>query len=254
MRLGRKAVKQDSRTLRLADYLCRELPAAPVSVDWTKGLTNWGMLLNNQLGDCTIAGAMHATMVWCAAQGLPETLTDALALSYYGKWCGYNPANPASDQGGILLDICKDWKAQGLDNFTLSAFASVDPKNIEHVKQAINLFGGAYIGVALPLSAQDQAEWDVKPRSWICRWLGVPAESPDPTPGSWGGHCVYAVGYDETTVTVITWGGLLKMTWAFWTTYVDECYALLAPIWIGTKGSPQGFNLDQLTVDLGAIA
>ena len=62
-RLGRKCVKTDSRTLRLAKYTA-DLPTPPASSDWTKGITQWGMMLNDTLGDCTIAGLGHALQVW----------------------------------------------------------------------------------------------------------------------------------------------------------------------------------------------
>lgn len=253
VKLGRKAVKHDSRTLRLENYLTPDIPPAPPSANWSCGVSDWGMLDNDRLGDCTIAGAIHAVMVWAKNLNVPVSFTDRTAIQYYSKWCGYNPSNPASDQGGILLDIVNDWKAQTLNNFGLAAFTSVNPQNIEHVKQAINLFGGLYIGVALPLSAQGQSEWDViSTIGWFTRLFSGQAGG-NTDPGSWGGHCVYVVGYDEETVTVITWGGLLKMTWAFWRTYVDECYALLSPTWVGAKGSPLGLNMAQLNDDLQKI-
>lgn len=253
IKLGRKAIKHDSRTLRLENYLDTDLAPAPPAVNWSCGVVDWGMLKNDKLGDCTIAGALHGVMVWAKNLNVPVNFTDAIAVQYYSLWCGYNPSNPDTDQGGILLDIVKDWKAQTLDNFQLSAFASVNPQNIEHVKQAINLFGGLYIGVALPLSAQGQSEWDVvSTLTWFSRLFSGQVKG-NTDPGSWGGHCVYVVGYDAETVTVITWGILLKMTWAFWRTYVDEAYALLSPTWVGTKGSPHGLNMTQLNEDLHKI-
>jgi hypothetical protein len=43
------------------------------------------------------------------------------------------------------------------------------------------------------------------------------------------------------------------MTVAFWNKYCDEAHALLTQDWIGSKGSPGGFNLAQLQTDLKAI-
>jgi len=75
----------------------------------------------------------------------------------------------------------------------------------------------------------------------------------DGAPGSWGGHCVYVPKYDANGFTCITWGGLKRMTNAFWEAYCDEAHALLGADFIGANGSPQGFNLAQLQLDLTAI-
>jgi len=37
--------------------------AATCCRDWTKGITEWGMMMNDTLGDCTIAGVGHAVQV-----------------------------------------------------------------------------------------------------------------------------------------------------------------------------------------------
>jgi hypothetical protein len=43
------------------------------------------------------------------------------------------------------------------------------------------------------------------------------------------------------------------MTTAFWRAYVDEAHALLSPDWLTAKGSPSGFDLQQLQQDLSVI-
>lgn len=241
MKLGRKAIKTDSRTLRLARYMTEALPPAPVSVDWTKGQTNWGMMLNDRLGCCTIAGSAHAIQVWTAELGSEVTLSDNDVLTAYEVWDGYNPNDPSTDQGGIELDVLTDWQKQGFANHKLLAFASINPANLSEVHTAINLFGGVYIGVSLPITAQSQDIWDVT------------SLSGDGEPGSWGGHCVYVPKYDQNGLTCITWGAPKTMTNAFWNAYVDESYALLGADWIGVKGSPLGFDLASLQADLSQI-
>lgn len=241
-KLGRKAIKTDSRTLRLARYLTPALPAPPTAQDWTKGITSWGMMLNDKLGDCTIAGCGHAIQVWNANTGSELTLPDNTIESYYEKWDGYVPGNAASDHGGVELDVLNDWQKQGMAGNTLMAFADPNPANLEEVRQSIALFGGVYIGLSLPLTAQTQGVWDVTPRG------GANAR-----PGSWGGHCVFVPKYDEKTFTCITWGQLKTMTVAFWNKYCDEAHTLLAENWITAKGSPNGFDQAQLQADLEAI-
>jgi hypothetical protein len=241
MKLGRKAVKTDSRTLRLARYLTPDLPAPPPAVDWTKGISDWGMMLNNSLGDCTCAACGHAVQVWSANAYHEITPPDSAVLKAYQDWCGYNPNCPSSDAGGVELDVLTDWKNSSLDSHILLAFASVNHALTTEVQQAIALFGGVYIGVSLPLTAQSQDVWDVV------------SAGDNAVPGSWGGHAVYVCGYDQDSFTCITWGQTKKMTLAFWQAYVDESYALLGLDWINAKSSPSGLNINQLQNDLAAI-
>lgn len=242
MKLGRKAIKRDSRTLRMACYLTSALPAPPVAVDWTKSIKKFGMMKNDVLGDCTIAGCAHAIQVWSANIDSEITLFDSTVESYYEQWDGYNPNDPDSDQGGIELDVLNKWRKLGLAGHDLLAYADPSsPVNLNEVRQAINLFGGVYIGLSLPLTAQSQDVWDVKGGS-------------DARPGSWGGHCVFVPQYDAQSFTCITWGGLKTMTVAFWNKYCDEAHALLGADWINSGGlDPQGFNVAQLNADLAAI-
>jgi len=243
MKLGRKAIKTDSRTLMLANYLTDKLPKPPAKSDWTKGITSWGMMKNDTLSDCTIAGVAHAIQVWTANTGTMQTTPDPTVVSYYEKWDGYNPSDPSTDRGGIELDVLNDWKKNGFAGHTLAAFADPKVSDLVQIRQSISLFGGVYIGLSLPLTAQSQDVWDVVPNG------GAKAKK-----GSWGGHCVYVCKYDAKTFTCITWGQLKPMTTAFWNKYCDEAHTLLSPDWISAKGAPSGFNMAQLMTDLGMIA
>jgi hypothetical protein len=194
MKLGKRPRRHDVRTLQMARYLTAAVQAQPLqppaSVDYTHGITDWGLMLNDQLGCCTIAAIGHAVQAWTAsALGRELTVPDSTILKYYEKWDGYDPANPASDQGGVELDVLNEWRQQGFDGVSLDAYVEIGLSGVRcpmsDVALAIWLFGGAYIGVELPIRAQDQDVWDLSAQ------LG-----PDDEPGSWGGHAVYLVGYD----------------------------------------------------------
>ena len=176
MKLGRKAVKSDSRTLKLSRYVKPTLPPAPPVVDWSKGLTEWGLMLNDKLGDCTIAGAAHAVQVWTMNTGSMVTVPDPVILNYYETWDGYQPGNPATDTGGVEMDVLKNWQKQGFDKHRLLAYTEAAWTNLEEVRQAMHLFGGMYIGLNLPNTAKTQDIWDV-----------VPNGGPESQAGSWGG-------------------------------------------------------------------
>lgn len=242
MKLGRKAIKTDSRTLALGDYLTPSLPPPPPAADWTKGITGWGMMLNDQLGDCTIAGVGHAVQVWTANTVGIATVPDPTIENYYEQWDGYVPGNPNTDSGGIELDVLNDWQKQGFAGHTLLVFADPKVGNLVEIRQSIALFGGVYIGLALPLTAQTQDVWDV-----------VAGGGANTKKGSWGGHCVFVPKYDEHGFTCITWGQPKTMTLAFWKKYCDEAHTLVGQNWFTTQGAPNGFNQDQLLADLKAI-
>jgi hypothetical protein len=242
MKLGRKAVKTDTRTLKLRDYLTATLPPPPPAADWTKGITGWGMMLNDQLGDCTIAACGHAVQVWTANTGTILTVPDSSIEAMYEKWDGYVPGDASTDTGGVELDVLNDWRQQGLDGHTLLAFADPALSSIDEIRHSIALFGGVYIGLALPLTAQNQDVWDV-----------VAGAGANANKNSWGGHCVFVPKYDQNGFTCITWGQLKTMTIAFWNQYCDEAHALLGQDWMSAKGSPQGFDQAQLEADLKAI-
>ena len=241
-KLGRKAIKTDSRTLMLADYLTPSLPPPPPTADWTKGITAWGMMLNDTLGDCTIAGCGHAVQVWTANAGSEVTIPDATIEKFYETWDGYKPGDPSTDNGGVELDVLNDWKKQGFAGHALTAFVDPRPASLTQVRQSIALFGGVYIGLSLPVTAQDQPVWDV-----------TDLADPNAAPGSWGGHCVFVPKYDQKGFTCITWGVPQEMTLAFWFEYCDEAHALLSKDWLGAKGSPSGFNMAQLQADLQRV-
>jgi len=241
-KLGRKAIKTDTRTLMLGNYLTPALPPPPLAADWTKGIASWGMMMNDTLGDCTIAGVGHAVQVWTANTGGIATVPDPTIESYYEKWDGYVAGNPNTDSGGVELDVLTDWRQQGFAGHALIGFADPQPASLVQIQQSIALFGGVYIGLSLPITAQTQDVWDVVPKG------GAKAK-----PGSWGGHCVFVPRYDQNGFTCITWGQLKTMTVAFWKKYCDEAHTLLSQDWFTAMGSPNGFNLDQLQADLNAI-
>jgi hypothetical protein len=165
-KLGRKALVTDSRTLRLARYFSPTLAPPPASVDWTKGITQWGMMLNDTLGDCTIAGVGHAIQVFTANSGSEVTLPDQTILDYYEWWDGYVDGDPSTDNGGIELQVLNKWKKKKFWGHRLNAYADPDVSNLTELQQAINLFGGVYIGLNVPQSVMNTDDdpsvlWDV---------------------------------------------------------------------------------------------
>ena len=241
MKLGKSEPKYDRRTLMLAKYTVA-LPEPPPQVDWSTKLTNLGIMGNDHLGDCTCAAIGHVVQTWTSQASSQVIIPDCEIISLYAKACGYVPGDPTTDQGGIELDVLNYWRKNPVVGHTLNAYCSIKPGDISDIQNGIWLFGGVYVGLALPVSAQRQEVWD----------LGSLAG--DGEPGSWGGHAVAICGFDPTGLTCITWGALKRMSWPFWKTYGDESYALLSQDWIEANGdAPSTFDMDTLIADLANL-
>jgi hypothetical protein len=230
----------------MAHYLQPEaLPQLPASQEWTDKIQTWPMMANDRLGDCTCAAAGHLIEEWTTYSGTGVTLSDSDIIAAYSSITGYNPQTGQNDNGAVELDVLKYWRKTGFSGHKISVFVGLEPGNHDHIKASVYIFGGCYIGLALPISAQTQNVWSVPPGS-----LQGPG-----APGSWGGHAVPVVAYDSLGLTVVTWGALKQMTWGFWDAYCDESYGLLSPDWVNAKKiAANGFNLAQLKADLKAIA
>jgi len=243
VKLGKLPYRHDDRTLRLANYLTPQLPPPPASVDLTHTVATWPMYRNDQLGDCTCAAAGHMVELWSAVTGKQVTPTDSQIVTMYEKVSGYTPGDPSTDNGAVELDVLNWWRKHGLDGYKIDAFALVTPSQNDNVRQALQLFDGVYLGLNLPRTAQAQigSLWEVPPQGPYL----------DGAPGSWGGHAVNVAAYDQTTVTVVTWGKLQAMSWKFFNTYCDEAWALLPANW--KSRAPRGFDFAALEADLAQI-
>jgi len=239
LKLGKLAPRLDRRTLRLSNYLRLDrLPPAPETCVWDAGIADWGMMRNDEVGDCTCAAAGHQIQAWTGENGSPITATDYEIIAAYSAITGYGPDDPNSDNGAVMLDVLNYWRQTGIAGHKITAYASVNLKDAEIVKAALNLFGGLYVGLALPTSAQEQALW-------------TPADGPDGRPGSWGGHAVATVDYDADTLACVTWGKLQRMDWGFFGACCDEAYAVLSEDWaVAGKLAPSGFDFAALPAEL----
>ena len=241
MKLGKKPARRDPRTLRLAAYSTGSL-TPPAAAHWGNGLP-FATLANDQYGDCVEAGYAHQAQIWCDRAGHPFTPTDTETLGTYTAITGFSPDDPATDQGTDMLTACGYWKTAGLAGHKVTAYLSVNPRETALAKEAVAFYGGLYVGLALPLSAQAQVG-----RTWT---VGTGA---DAAAGSWGGHCVPICGYDQNVLWCVTWGAIQGLTWQFLETYADEAFALLSRDWLEASGvSPAGLAWGQLLADLNAL-
>jgi len=74
----------------------------------------------------------------------------------------YFKESDGADSGLNILDSLNEWRHDGWraagKKYKIHAFAQVTLKNHAEVKAAIYLLTAAYVGVALPISAQAQVQ------------------------------------------------------------------------------------------------
>lgn len=241
-RFGKHPPQVDYRTLRFKDYLKASLAAPPatynVLTDVYKNLkTNdptklFPMDGNDSVGDCTCAGLAHAITTYSGLVGKKSIMAKAAVLKLYYHLTG------GPDTGLNELDVLNYWRQNSVGGVEIMAYAKVDAKNHTHVQQAIQLFGGVYLGFQVQENAQQ--EFAAK-QPWT------------PGPLTNDGHAVFAVAYDANGVTVLTWGNTQQATWAWWDECVDEAYAILPPQAKDPKFAP-GYDMAQLQADLKDVA
>jgi hypothetical protein len=240
--LGKLPVRTDVRTLSLARYVdATRLPEAPDSFDETSSVDTWPMYANDRIGDCTTAAAAHMIEAWTAAgRGHATEIPESAVLDAFDHVKLVDPST--GEEGAIELDVLRYWRASGIGGHRIGAYARVAVHDQRLVQTAAWLFGGLYIGLQMPLTANAQTVWD-----WTGSLAG-PAR-----PGSWGGHAVDVVRYDRTGLTVVTWGRLQQMTWSFWERYCDEAYCILSDDFLEKGNAPNGFDLAALEADLALV-
>lgn len=241
-RFGKHPPKHDYRTLHFKNYLTADLAGPPASFDVLASVYS-GLNVsdptvlfpidgNDALGDCTIAALAHAVTVFRGLIGKRSIMTRQSVVKLYMHLTG------GIDSGLNELDVLNYWRNTKVEDDKILAFATIDMKNQTHVQQAIQLFGGVYLGFQVQQNCVQEFN-DRQP------WT--------PGPLTNDGHAVFAVGYDAAGVTVLTWGNTQKATWAWWNECVDEAYAILPPE-AATAGFAKGFNFAQLKGDLSAVA
>jgi len=240
-RFGKHPPKHDYRTLRFKDYVTSTLAAPPASYDVLSkvyqklGISDptklYPMDGNDTLGDCTIAALAHAETTYRGLVGKKQIMSEASVVKLYYHLTG------GVDSGMNELDVLNYWRQHSVSGDKILAYVSVGLKDHVHVKQAIQLFGGVYLGFRVQKNCEE--EFNAR-KPWA------------PGPLTKDGHAVYAVAYDASTLTVLTWGNTQKATWAWWDECVDEAYAILPP---EAKSSDfSGLNFAQLQADLQAVA
>lgn len=245
LKLGKLPPKPLKPRLSLGMYVDRAvLPSPPERIAYSTAATQpWGVMLNDQIGDCTCATIGHLVQTWTANAGQEVTIPDQAILKAYSDVSGYSPRKPWTDQGAVIQEVLEYTRKHGVGGHKIGAFAEIDLQDVWMVEVALHLFGGVDIGFAVSQRAMD--EFQNGDRLWEV--------SDENDGGIIGGHSVAVIDYTPQGLVCVTWGTLQTMTWAFIRKYADEMWALLSEDFLRNGVAPNGFNLTQLTADLASV-
>ncbi len=254
LHLGKLPARPDAVKLKLSSYF--ELPEIPAKFpDPGKVAPKaWGMLGNDEYGDCVIAGSMHEHMLWTReGVGTAANFTTANALSTYTAVTGFDPSqtdaqgNNPTDRGTDMEAMAKYRRKTGITDASgtvhkIGAYLALDHQDPTTLAAAAYIFDAVGVGIEFPSSAMDQFNAG---RSWSV----VKGSTNE------GGHYVpLFFKKSAATFQVVTWGQVQNVTKGFITTYADEAIVYLSEEFLdGTGKTPDGFDLTALQNDLKAL-
>jgi len=259
---GRLSPDPGRPRLTLEKYLDPRTPLSaaglpPVSwtadVDRSSQVQQIPMYLNNELGDCTIAGLAHLFGAVSVYGGRAEALfADAEIERTYSRVGGYVPGNPATDQGCACADVLEDARVNGMTDVNgnvhkVAGHAQLgNPADEELVAQCLDVFGSLYVGFNVQQSIE--AEFSAGQV-----WTYTPGEP------YVGGHCVvlqrrYPCGSMHGVLEYWTWGARQRADFGWQANTVEEAHVAITDDWIRANGTTvEGLDLVQLLADMAYV-
>jgi hypothetical protein len=233
-KLGRLPATRPAALKDLAVYATGPLPTPPATREVPAA--NYPMDGNDTYGDCTIAGVAHLIRGWDVETAESDAVpTEGAVVQEYFKLTG------GEDTGLNEAEVLKTWQTTGLFGEQIAGYAPVNPKDLLQLHQAVAFYGGLYLGIMCPQSAQEQfargEEWTYVEGSPVL-----------------GGHCVVALGYGpHGGLHCATWGGIAVLEASFLAHYLDEAWVILPHQMVEAKGDALGIDLAALEADLAKV-
>jgi hypothetical protein len=218
----------------LPHYVAGALPKAPAKVPFPN-LTDWGMLGNDQYGDCGVAGLEHVFMAAAKDVNNTETFpTDEQAVSYYLKY------TKGQDTGVVLSQYLAYVRKNGYYGKKVQAYAPVAVHDVPTLQTAVWLYDAVYTGITV--TDQMMTDFD-DDKPWTMESTEGEVD---------GGHCVPIVGYDSQYLYIVTWGKIQPVAYPAWHQMSSEAWAIM----VGelSVGDGHGINWAALEADLNLVA
>jgi hypothetical protein len=253
-KMGRKRPVARCPRFTFGNYLYRSLSPPPASCDYTTESQSAiaEMYMNDQLGDCVIAGIAHLVGVMTGeANDNPVVYSDDQITALYSAIGGYVPGNPATDQGCDEQTALNYWQQTGAPagSHQIAGWMGVNGADPNEYRTALWLFENLFFGIELPdawVNPEPNASgftWDV-------------AGDADPN----NGHCVVGVGYNSQGVTIATWGMTGLLTDAAIAKYATqagsgELYTVVSQDSLSKAmgKAPNGLDWSQLIADFDSM-
>ena len=245
-KFGKLPARPGSVRLRMSDYIKpRVLPKPPENFGQDHLIDDWGMLANDKIGNCVIAGGAHETMLWCAMGGKTCSFSEHSVTWDYGRITGYRWWNPLSDRGTDMQEAAKYRQKTGLlDKWgvrhRIAAYVLIEKGNIGQHALASYLFGAIGIGVMCPESMMTQFDAHQP-------WTVVKGEKTN------GGHYIPIISRREGFFNCVSWARKQPMTPEWIEAYEDEAIAYVSEEMLTGKQKVDGFNYRQLLSDLEQV-
>ena len=249
-KLGRKPARKLLSMPSLGDFLDKATawPSVPAQ-GWEFAVdpAKWGMLDNDQYGDCAQAGILHLIQGQSANTGNPLSASTAQALALYSAVTGFNPNDPSTDQGTVLTDLLSFVQKNGVEmtdatgktvTVEIVGSAALDISSPAQMRYAAYTFGGNYLGINCPQQCVDDTD----------NWNFAPGLAPA------GGHCIPQEGEGSAGGKIVSWGMVIPASSGFLLAYLEEAYCVVTKSWLNAQGkSPTGLDLNGLVAAMAAL-
>ena len=253
LKRGMKPFRPDAVPLKFSNYLNRaKLPIVPPVWGHVRQAQppisgGWGMLGNDEAGDCAMAGPAHEHQTWCWATGktIPNFTTASVLADYSLNLVAqggrpFDPNDSSTDTGLDPVATAKWRQTVGLTdadggNHKIGPFVQID--SLDQVQLSGYLFGCVGICWALPDTAEAQFDaghvWD--------DLSGAPGD----------GHYTELCGRNSKgNSMIVTWGALQAVTNAYINKYMTGALCYLSEDYLLATGkSPEGINWAALADD-----
>lgn len=216
----------------------------------------WGMLGNDDWGDCVEAAGFHADETFDLKRGVtPAPWQPGSALTLYGVF-GFSqnagpPGSNPTDQGTDPAQFMAWWRDHGLAGLTptakpglhaLAAFGQL-PANSPNLRRAIWEFGAVILAIALPDNWQSFIN-----SAGVANFTGT--VTPDPS----NGHGIVANGFTPSGLEIVTWGEKGSMDNPFTASVLEQAFVPLSHEVVSSGDvGPGGFNFARMRADLSTL-
>lgn len=194
-----------------------------------------GLLGNDATGDCVEVAMGQVSSCFAALDGEQIDISAATVTGDYSAITGYDPNNPASDQGTDMASAMSWWQKTGTSDTAggrnrIGPYFSITPDQVE---LSTFMCGATVVGLGLPGNAEDVF---LAERPWTL------------TPGmrAGDGHCVAIFGRNSQGLWISwTWGRWQGIADDYLRAFMDEGYA---PVKMGQM--PRGLDEVAVLADL----